>query len=64
MKKLFFTAIVILMFLIVATAWSDKETKYYNAITDVPGIEVGHYTDKKGLTEPPLFLPGMAPWEV
>ena len=56
MKKLFFAAVVILMFLVVATAWSGGETKYYNAITDVPGIEVGHYTDKEGLTGTTVIL--------
>lgn len=56
MKKLLFAAIVILMFLVVATAWSGGETKFYNAITDIPGIEVGHYTDKKALTGTTVIL--------
>ena len=56
MKKLLFTAVVILVFLVVATAWSDEEPEYFNAITDVPGIEVGHYAKKNGLTGTTVIL--------
>jgi L-aminopeptidase/D-esterase-like protein len=56
MKKGIFTAVVILMFLFAATAWSGEEPEYYNSITDVPGIEVGQYTDKEALTGTTVIL--------
>jgi L-aminopeptidase/D-esterase-like protein len=56
MKKGIFAAVVILTVLFAAAAWSGEEPEYYNAITDVPGIEVGHYTDKKGVTGTTVIL--------
>ncbi len=56
MKKRTYVGVAMFMLQIVTTAWSDGESDLYNAITDVPGIEVGHYTDEEALTGTTVIL--------
>ena len=49
-KKRIYVGVAMAMPLVVPTAWSDGESNLHNAITDVPGIEVGHCTDEEALT--------------
>ena len=56
MKKRLLVYIVLLLLLSVTNGWSDGVSNYHNAITDVPGIEVGHYTDAKALTGTTVIL--------
>ena len=53
--KLLFLALG-LSLVLTTSAWSEPVPGPYNAITDVPGIEVGHYTDKHNLTGTTVIL--------
>ena len=55
--KTVLTVVVALLFSIFgASVWSEPLPGPYNAITDVPGIEVGHYAEKPLLTGTTVIL--------
>ena len=55
-KRFLFVCVVMSTFLIAPPAWSSGDSILYNAITDVPGIEVGHYTEEDALTGTTVIL--------